>query len=406
MRNSRVPRRSRYGLAAATLLPVLAATLVPMPVRPDAVTTCVLCGDRAVADALLNLLLLLPFGATLGWAGAGAAAVAAAGFGVSLLIEVAQLWIPGRFSSAADVVMNGTGAMAGLLLFRSARRLGRARRHRLAPVVGLLPAPLVLTLAGVLLQPSLLAGEYHAEWTPDRPGREAFTGVLTAVSVGGVAVPPGPLGEAGPAVRRALREGAAIRIAGTHGAAVQGRARIFSIEADGPHLMTLVAVGDALHLHRYTRASWLRLSTPALRWPRAMAAEPGSAMAIEIGREARRYCLRSGDRTDCGAAYTPGSTWRLLMDPAWLGDGGRAAIDALWLLLLALPAGLLAPRMRRGRAICAAAAGILTAAGLAALPVLHVPLVTAPLLAAGFLAGVLLREGGEQALRRERLRAA
>lgn len=35
------------------------------------------------------------------------------GFGLSLLLEGIQLWIPGRFSSAFDVLTNGAGAWLG-----------------------------------------------------------------------------------------------------------------------------------------------------------------------------------------------------------------------------------------------------------------------------------------------------
>ncbi len=53
-----------------TVLPILAATLVP---EPDVSTTtafgCVVCGYRGTADVILNALLFLPFGVALGMVG-------------------------------------------------------------------------------------------------------------------------------------------------------------------------------------------------------------------------------------------------------------------------------------------------------------------------------------------------
>ena len=60
----------------------------------------------------------VPLGFLLAWQkGARGALVAVAiGAGFSLAIETAQIWIPGRSSSAIDLACNTAGALIGALL--------------------------------------------------------------------------------------------------------------------------------------------------------------------------------------------------------------------------------------------------------------------------------------------------
>jgi hypothetical protein len=83
-----------------------------------------------VDDILINLLGFVPFGFAAfaycrarlpgGWAGVLAAI--AAGTLVSLVIEVAQAWLPGRYSSALDFVLNSSGTAVGVAIALSVRR--------------------------------------------------------------------------------------------------------------------------------------------------------------------------------------------------------------------------------------------------------------------------------------------
>ena len=45
-------------------------------------------------------------------------AAALVGFGVSLVLETAQLWLPMRYPSVDDLVLNTLGCVLGLLLAR------------------------------------------------------------------------------------------------------------------------------------------------------------------------------------------------------------------------------------------------------------------------------------------------
>jgi len=69
-------------------------------------------------DFSLNVLGFVPLGALLAWnrGRRGIALALLCGASLSLAIEIAQVWIPGRHSSSIDLLTNGTGALIGGLL--------------------------------------------------------------------------------------------------------------------------------------------------------------------------------------------------------------------------------------------------------------------------------------------------
>lgn len=69
-------------------------------------------------DVALNLLGFVPFGFVLAWRGGrrGVAIAVASGLALSLVVELAQVAIPGRHSSAVDVISNTLGAFCGAAL--------------------------------------------------------------------------------------------------------------------------------------------------------------------------------------------------------------------------------------------------------------------------------------------------
>jgi hypothetical protein len=89
--------------------------------------------DMALADALLNLLGFVPLGVLFGWLTVqrkrGSTSRAIAGvLLVSLVIEAFQWWMPARFMSIDDLLLNTLGGVVGVFL---ARQLGRrVLRHR------------------------------------------------------------------------------------------------------------------------------------------------------------------------------------------------------------------------------------------------------------------------------------
>lgn len=86
---------------------ILGLTLWPTAGAPDQEMSfwCILCGSRALADTLLNVLLFMPFGAGIGllrgvwWALAASTALSGS-------IEFAQTFLSGRFSVFDDILAN------------------------------------------------------------------------------------------------------------------------------------------------------------------------------------------------------------------------------------------------------------------------------------------------------------
>jgi glycopeptide antibiotics resistance protein len=68
-----------------------------------------------------NVLLFVPFGVALALLGRSRRATVGAGLALSAAVELAQLAIPGRTTSTADVVLNGLGAALGWWIASRAR---------------------------------------------------------------------------------------------------------------------------------------------------------------------------------------------------------------------------------------------------------------------------------------------
>ena len=68
-------------------------------------------------EAMLNVALFLPFGASLRWVGARLRSAVLLGFALSLAVEMLQ-WsgIPGRGGELQDLIANSAGAVIGWLL--------------------------------------------------------------------------------------------------------------------------------------------------------------------------------------------------------------------------------------------------------------------------------------------------
>src|SRR2546426_3423407 len=112
------------------LVVILGVTLVPLEATdgPPPIL-CVLCGDGALADGVLNAALFLPLGAALSVAGWRPWRTIALGALLSCGVETAQFVIPGRDPSLSDVLFNTLGTALGIALARSASTLWRPGPH-------------------------------------------------------------------------------------------------------------------------------------------------------------------------------------------------------------------------------------------------------------------------------------
>ncbi len=167
--SSRVPKSRRLAPASIAAV-ILLVTLAPSrDAKLAPLLGCLLCGERGLADFALNVLLFVPLGAALAWAGERGRTALGTGALLSLGIEIAQLAIPGRDSSLSDVVSNTIGSLVGWLAVTHGPRvvaLPSRTAALLTPAAAVLPS-LVVAATGALFRPDFPYAHYYGGCTPD-----------------------------------------------------------------------------------------------------------------------------------------------------------------------------------------------------------------------------------------------
>jgi glycopeptide antibiotics resistance protein len=113
-------RLGRDEMLAASLGAILVITLVPVG-GSNQVELAPLA-HPSLPNAIGNVLLFVPLGVVLSLRRWGGTSAVLAGLALSASIEIAQLLIPGRTTSTADVIWNTLGAAAGWTAAASAWR--------------------------------------------------------------------------------------------------------------------------------------------------------------------------------------------------------------------------------------------------------------------------------------------
>lgn len=350
--------RPRHAVLATAAF-IAAFTLLPSSGAPFSIGfTCVLCGDRGVADLLLNVVLFLPLGAALWHAGVPPLRALLIGAAFAAAIELAQVLLPGRSPTLRDIVANGAGAWGGALLAMHLRRWvtetrGSVRRIWLALAIVLA----TVAATGWLLSPAPSAGDYFGQWAPSLRNFAQWGGLISDVHTGRTPIPGGPFGSAD--AEAAVRSGSnPLKIVGIAKERPTELAPIFAI-ADGQsrHLLIIGQEGDDLRLRTYRRSSMLRLDTPDIRFAHAMShVGPGDSLAIEMFRPfSDAPCLSVNGDFSCARRWSAGSVWTVLLWKASLSGAPGRWLGALTLFLLVLPIGLLLRVVPRNHAVGAVA---------------------------------------------------
>ncbi|MEO6447550.1 MAG: VanZ family protein [Gemmatimonadaceae bacterium] len=184
---------TRWGPAAVVLMLIAGATLYPVPpLLTPLPMFCLACGDLGGVDVVLNVLLFLPFGAALVWAGGSWRRAVVGAVLVSLTIEFLQLAIiPGRDASVSDLLTNSLGGMLGATGMRQWRELvyPQPRGARWLALAGMSMAVAVMSATAALLRPSVPEMGLWGQWAPQQLHFEPFTGEVHAVRVNGFNVP-------------------------------------------------------------------------------------------------------------------------------------------------------------------------------------------------------------------------
>ena len=367
---------------------ILGATLIPLaPTGETPPLLCVLCGDGALADGVLNGVLFLPLGAALsitGWRALGAIALGAL---LSLSVETAQFAIPGRDPSLSDVLFNTLGVAFGIALARSSSIWWRPRPHAagVLSIMAALGTASLITLTGILLGPAFPEDLYYGGWTPHFGHLEWYGGRVLQASLDGLAIPPGVLANS-PQVRQKLRASAAVQVRAFAGPPPPGLAPLFTIHDGHQREILLLGVdGDDMVLRYRRRAVAWGFTEPDIRARGALhGVSRRDSLSIVVRRADPGYCVRVNAMERCGLGYTIGIGWALLLGgqpvPLWL----HSVFNVCWTAALFFPIGLWA---RFAWAFLAAAA--LSLASLLILPPFIGLLPTPGAEVVGALAGLL-----------------
>lgn len=335
--------RSRPALAllALLVLGIMALTLTPTDSSTEAAFECIICGERGLADVILNIIMFMPVGilAVLAFGMTPAIVVGAAFFSAG--VEAAQFFIPGRDASLGDLLFNTTGALLGLFVVAVAAHWIRPRARLLPVFAG---AATVLCLCAVfatgqLVRPVFSDLTWYALHTPDLPHLEPYDGVVTEATVGDVAlrgISRLPREERD-TLRTLLAGGAEVRVRLVAGTPPPGVGAFVTIYDEFRQEMLLVGADeDDLVLRMRVLAENLRLDKPFPRLRDALAAyAPGDTLEVSGRFDAGTWCLGVAGEETCGIGMDASNGWRLLYSargfPRWM----HVLASLVWMALLA-----------------------------------------------------------------------
>jgi len=383
---------------AATLILIVTATTVPAAEPGGGSPFCLFCGDRAATGFLLNIALFVPLGLVMAWSDWSLVRTTILGAGLSLAVECAQRFIPGRHPAMDDVMANTIGACLGAALWLGLPTLLDPRppqRARLLTGAAAFVAMTQVVLA-LLMLPAYPRSAWFGQWASTFTGYGVYRGAVLGVTLDGVPLPDARL-ENSMAVRDLLARGGRLEIRAVAGPAPPGPAPLFSLADDRYRSILMVLVDGETVIVRYRSvAERVGLTPPQFAFTGAFrGVRRGDTVAVALWRDGGLWCLRTPAGEAC-RGFTAGALWRLVAPSP---VGGRLILDAAWMALLFVPLGFWGAA--RG-----AMAGIAVALlPMALLPALHTGMVWSLLILAGGLAGAGMGRVAVVAWTRHSLRA-
>jgi VanZ family protein len=344
--------RRRLPLAAVALVVavILALTLLPSEEEKLApMLSCLLCGERGLADVILNVLLFVPFGVALELRGERLLRASLVAAALSAGIEFAQLFVPGRDTSLSDVLSNTAGAAAGwLLVYRGLRVVDVSAPTPLRAVIvaASLPA-LAVAATAILLRPALPRSTYFGQWTPNLGHLEWYPGRVLHASLGPLALPSGHLDNSD-SVRALLLAGAPLTVRATGAPLVSGLAPLVSVADWESREIVLLGVSRNDLVFRYrTRAAAVRLNQPDLVASGVVRSlRRRDTLVVAAWREPAGYCLAFNEARTCRLNFSAGRGWALLLYPSTWPLSLKHLMDAGWVAVLFVPIGFSAVSRR------------------------------------------------------------
>jgi VanZ like family len=341
-------RRIATGLAITSALAICAATLVPQHGAVTPIGLCVICGDRGGVDAILNILLFLPLGASLALAGWPARRALLAMSLFSAMIELAQLTlVAGRDASLGDCLTNSAGGAMGFWIATHAARL-LAPSARDARRLATLWAVAWLGLQAAVsygLVPRLPDGEYHAQLSRRFAHTEPFPGTVHEARIGNERLPDAKLRDR--AVGRRFADGQSRLSASiTTRRPSVGVAPIVRIVDERRNEVALLARRRAdLVFAVRTGAATLRVRPPMFTLRDAFDTSGPRDTTLVAGRQDARAVVlervRSGASVQRLMRPDVGMGWTMVLPTQWYMSGSNTErmLGAVWLALSILPLG-------------------------------------------------------------------
>jgi VanZ family protein len=397
---------TRFGAALGVISTALIAVVTlrgETVFGPPPGPTCYLCEGIQLSDVVRNVVLYLPLGASMTLVGMRARWVTVLALALSVTIEYVQLHLPGRESSLADVVCNGSGALLGVVAARHWERWLRpsAQLGAWLSLGAAAATAVVVALTGWLVMPAYTSTTWYAGWVPELGHLGVYRGHVQALRIGDVPLPGGRIADTDTA-RELLRAGAPLHVSAVMGPAPERLAPLVTVhDAERNEMLIVGAEGGDLIYRQRTHGAELGLEQPSIRLPGALSHQRrGTPIEIEVRRTTPDraedgICISINGTERCGLGYSAGRGWALffrIRDVAW---GGRRLLDGFWIAALCLPVALWwQPRGPGFAALVVVSAAVLVLPGAVGL--------VAPRLAElwGLLLGLVLGMGFQRSVRR------
>jgi hypothetical protein len=384
-------------IAVLTLSPQYGATKAPP-------SFCLLCGDTSVLDAILNVLLFIPFGMGLRLTGMSRRRAYAIALVTTITVELLQLAIPGRDTSLSDVITNSTGAFIGIIcadIWRVVLLPSRRVATQLAWGWTLLWA-LVLTVSAELAHISLPNTTAWGVWRPELLHHDYFSGKVLEATAGGLRT-PNAISATSADVRRRLSSDSVVVEATIVGGLVTTPVSAIATVYDynRSQIFMLGERNGALIFSLRMRTADARVATPDIRldsvFPRHRSAAPDT-MVVAGGLIHHRLWIsarKGGVVRERTHPIDAGLGWSYLLPFDYEYGPEAVWLTVLWLAALSAPAMYWATRAGRRAQL---SVGAVLAATLLAIPLAAGVHATAwwewAALALGACIGVLLGRDG------------
>ena len=272
---------------------------------------------------MLNVLLFIPLGFSLGRIGWPPLRAILAAFALSAFVEAAQLFIPGRHPNVSDLIFNTIGGTTGFFAGPQLTQwyVAARRRPTFASTAFSCGAALVIVATALLMRRVEANENARASWAPHLEEFATFEGTITGGSAAPNHVP--------------------LQVAFTRRAVAHVAAPLYYAADDKNREVFLLALHHDDFIVRYrTRATALGLARAHFRLERVIPTVPlADTATLMINEKNGLFCFRVMENSCKWVGPSAGSGWSILFNAGGLFRQERAGMNFAWLALLLIPAG-------------------------------------------------------------------